>query len=180
MIHSRFIKLMVLMATFTLSLTSVLARAQDRPNIIVILADNLRWYDIGHEEVPIDTPHLDKLITQGTRLTQFYASASICSPTRAALLTGRYPHSVGMPQLANTNNRDGHPPRALDGPDAITIPEALKPHGYTSALIGKWHLGFAPENWPRTHFGDRCSAHLATTLLKKPITTKLQSRPPAI
>ena len=87
------------------AITPALAVAQgktnNRPNIIVILADDLGWYDVGHEEVPIDTPHLDKLATQGTRLTQFYASASICSPTRAALLTGRYPHSVGMPGLAN-------------------------------------------------------------------------------
>lgn len=83
----------------------MLAVAHDKPNIVVILADDLGWFYLGHDEVQIDTPHLDKLMTQGTRLTQFYASASICSPTRAALLTGRYPHSVGMPQLANTNHR---------------------------------------------------------------------------
>jgi len=151
----RLLNYVVLSAALTavLTLANGLARGQDKPNIIVILADDLGWADIGHDEVQIDTPHLDKLITQGTRLTQFYASASICSPTRAALLTGRYPHSVGMPALANTNHRDGHPPRALDH-KAITIPETLKPHGYTSALIGKWHLGFTPENWPRTHGFD--------------------------
>ncbi len=139
--------------SLALSLVAAVAGAPNQPNIVVILVDDLGWFDVGHDELAIDTPHLDKLSTQGTRLTQFYASASICSPTRAALLTGRYPHSVGMPQLANTTSHNGHPPRALDH-DAITIPEALKPHGYTSALIGKWHLGFTPKNWPRTHGFD--------------------------
>ncbi len=144
---------------FVIVLTIVLGRplahadTLDRPNVIVILADDMGWFDIGHDELQIDTPNLDKLIAQGTRLTQFYASASICSPTRAALLTGRYPHSVGMPELANPSVRRGVAPLGLDH-DAITIPEALKPYGYTSALIGKWHLGFAPEHWPRTHGFD--------------------------
>jgi len=142
--------IMILALGLPLSCTSAVAVSPGqsntaRPNILVILADDLGWFDVGHPEVAIDTPHLDKLAAQGTRLTQFYASASICSPTRAALLTGRYPHSVGMPGLANR--------RGLSH-EAITIPEALQPYGYTSALIGKWHLGKKPEDWPRTHGFD--------------------------
>jgi arylsulfatase A-like enzyme len=129
------------------------AAAADRPNILFILADDLGWADLGHDGSKIDTPNLDKLAQQGVKLTRFYASAPMCSPTRAALLTGRYPHSVGMPELSSPEPRGNVPVLALDH-KAITIPEALKPAGYRSYMVGKWHLGFAPENHPRTHGFD--------------------------
>ena len=127
--------------------------AEGPPNIVVILADDLGWADLGHDGSKIDTPHLDRLAKQGVKLTRFYSSAPMCSPTRAALLTGRYPHSVGVPELASPEARGNVPVLALDH-QAVTIPEALKPAGYRSALIGKWHLGFAPKNHPRTHGFD--------------------------
>src|SRR5215212_4309350 len=130
------------------------ALAADRPpNIIVILADDLGWADLGHDGSKIDTPNIDQLAKQGVKLTRYYTSAPMCSPTRAALLTGRYPHSVGMPELASPEARGAVPVLALDH-NAITIPEALKPAGYRSVMVGKWHLGFAPENHPRTHGFD--------------------------
>jgi arylsulfatase A-like enzyme len=129
-------------------------RAADRPpNLIVILADDLGWADLGHDGSKIDTPNLDKLAKDGVKLTRYYASAPMCSPTRAALMTGRYPHSVGVPELASPEARGNVPVLALDH-KAITIPEALKPAGYRSVLVGKWHLGFAPQNHPRTHGFD--------------------------
>lgn len=123
------------------------------PNVVVILADDLGWADLGATGSRIDTPHLDRLGTEGVKLTRFYASAAMCSPTRAALLTGRYPHSVGMPELSTLNRRGTVPPLALDHA-AVTIPEALKPVGYRSVMVGKWHLGAKPADWPRTHGFD--------------------------
>ena len=119
----------------------------------MILADDLGWADLGHDGSQIDTPNLDRLAREGVKLTHYRASAPMCSPTRAALLTGRYPHSVGVPELASPDVRGNVPILALDHA-AITIPEALKPAGYRSSLVGKWHLGHARENWPRTHGFD--------------------------
>lgn len=136
-----------------LLLAPAVAAAARAPNLIVILADDLGSADLGHDGSQIDTPNLDKMAKQGVKLTHFHSSAPMCSPTRAALLTGRYPHSVGVPELASPSARGNVPILALDH-QAITIPEALKPAGYRSTLVGKWHLGHAKENWPRTHGFD--------------------------
>ena len=141
-----------LAGVFTALITS-LAAAERAPNFIVILADDLGWADLGHDGSKIDTPNLDRLAKEGVKLTHYRSSAPMCSPTRAALLTGRYPHSVGVPELASPDVRGNVPILALDHA-AITIPEALKPAGYRSRLVGKWHLGHAKENWPRTHGFD--------------------------
>jgi arylsulfatase len=164
------------------------ARAQAKPNIVVILADDMGWADVGHELSKIDTPNLGRLERQGMKLTQFYAASPVCSPTRAALLTGRYPHSAGMPAIASPEVRGNVPilslshdavtiPQALKpagytsmlvpilslSHDAVTIPQALKPAGYTSMLAGKWHLGHPRENWPRTYGFDEFWGSLAGT-----------------
>jgi arylsulfatase A-like enzyme len=130
-----------------------LAAADWLPHVVMILADDMGWADLGHDGSQIDTPHLDRLAEEGVKLTRFYASAPMCSPTRAALLTGRYPHSVGVPELASQTRRGEVPVLAL-AHDAITIPEALKPAGYRSIVVGKWHLGFGAANLPRTHGFD--------------------------
>jgi arylsulfatase A-like enzyme len=136
-----------------LCLVATVAAADRAPNIVFILADDLGWADLGHDGSKIDTPNIDRLAKEGVKLKRFYASAPMCSPTRAALLTGRYPHSVGVPELASPEARGNVPVLALDH-KATTIPEALKPAGYRSVMVGKWHLGFAPENHPRTHGFD--------------------------
>jgi arylsulfatase A-like enzyme len=146
------LRFLLLCAGLVVSL-SVRAATERPPNIVVILADDLGWADLGQDGSKIDTPNLDRLAQQGVKLTRFYASGPMCSPTRAALLTGRYPHSVGMPELASPQARGNVPVLALDH-QAITIPEALKPAGYRSVMVGKWHLGFAPKNHPRTHGFD--------------------------
>jgi arylsulfatase A-like enzyme len=142
----------VVLALWTVP-AAVLSDQAPRPNIIVILADDLGWADLGQSGSQIDTPNLDRLATQGVTLSRFYASAPMCSPTRAALLTGRYPHSVGMPELASPAVRGAVPVLALDH-GAVTIPEALKPAGYRSLAVGKWHLGFGPTDGPRQHGFD--------------------------
>ena len=131
-------------------------------NVIVILADDLGWADVGMDSVRIETPNLDRLAREGVKLTAFYSSATMCSPARAALLTGRYPHSVGMPDLASPVPRTNVPVLSLDH-DAITVPEALKDHGYRSMLAGKWHLGHHSPNWPRTHGFDQFEGSLIGT-----------------
>lgn len=144
----------VLIFTVVLALLPSPASAADRaPNLIVLLADDLGWADLGHDGSKIDTPNIDRLAKEGVKLTHYRSSAPMCSPTRAALLTGRYPHSVGVPELASPDIRGNVPILAL-AHSAITIPEALKPAGYRSSLVGKWHLGHASKNWPRTHGFD--------------------------
>lgn len=145
--------LLILAALYPALFLTLASAAERAPNLIVILADDLGWADLGHDGSQIDTPNLDRLAKEGVKLTHYRSSAPMCSPTRAALLTGRYPHSVGVPELASPDARGNVPILALDHA-AITIPEALKPAGYRSSLVGKWHIGHAKENWPRTHGFD--------------------------
>ncbi len=108
--------------------------AQERPNIIVIIADDMGWKDIGYNGSEIQTPHLDKLAVKGVRLERFYAQSS-CSPTRASLLTGQSALRTGV-RSAILQTSDASLPLNLK-----TLPEYLREAGYTTALIGKWHLG---------------------------------------
>ncbi len=153
------------------------------PNIIVILADDLGWGDIGVQgSRAIETPNIDELAQAGARLTDFYSSAPICSPSRAGLLTGRYPLrtgfanvlgaaddtfirkammnlSVGFSKLGLSDMAGGVPSIKGLPVSEITIPEALKEKGYSTLGIGKWHLGdfthfpeFHPSNQGFDHF----------------------------
>ena len=145
--------LVLFVGVLSILVSAARAAGEARPNIIVILADDMGWADLGQDGSKIDTPNLDRLAKQGVKLTRFYASAAMCSPTRAALLTGRYPHSVGMPELASQSARGKVPVLALSHA-AVTIPEALQPAGYRSVAVGKWHLGFGANDGPRHHGFD--------------------------
>jgi len=113
--------------------------AADKPNIVIIFADDLGYGDLGCYGSPtIRTPHLDRMAAEGLRFTDFYSAAEVCTPSRAALLTGRYPIRSGMcgdRRVLFANSAGGLPSAE------VTIAEALKPHGYATAHIGKWHLG---------------------------------------
>src|SRR5690242_5627980 len=115
------------------------------PNVIIILADDLGCHDLGcWGAADLKTPNIDGLATSGARFTNWYAAAPVCAPSRAALLTGRYPIRAGVPD-------NGQALRQSEK----TIASLLKPAGYATALVGKWHLGSTPETVPNAHGFDR-------------------------
>ncbi|GIR57018.1 MAG: arylsulfatase [Candidatus Neomarinimicrobiota bacterium] len=122
------------------------------PNFIIIFADDLGYGDLGSYGHPtIKTPNLDKMASEGVRFTQFYVGSSICTPSRAALLTGKLPVRTGM-----YGNRSVLFPDNAGGldPKEITIASALKEYDYKTACIGKWHLGHLQEYMPTNHGFD--------------------------
>jgi arylsulfatase A-like enzyme len=147
-------KISTILLSIVFCLSSAWAQQGKKPNFILILADDMGWVDLGADGSRIETSNLDKMAREGMKFTHFYAQAALCSPTRAALLSGRYQHTVGVPELCNPDIRSRLPKLHLDL-DAIVIPEALKPQGYQSMLAGKWHLGYEPEYWPRQHGFDK-------------------------
>ncbi len=121
-------------------------RIPSPPNILCILVDDLGFGDLSCQgATDLRTPHIDRLAREGMKLTRFYASCTVCSPSRASLLTGRYPDMVGVPGVIRQfkDNSWGY----LD-PAAVLIPELLKQRAYHTAIIGKWHLGFEAPNTP--------------------------------
>jgi arylsulfatase A-like enzyme len=130
------------------------AGAATPPNFVIILADDLGYGDLGCYGHPsISTPNLDRMAAEGMRLTDFYVAACVCTPSRAALLTGRLPIRSGMSgdlqhRVQNKNSPGGLPP------EEITIARALKGRNYATACIGKWHLGHQPQHLPLSHGFD--------------------------
>jgi arylsulfatase A-like enzyme len=120
------------------------AHAQSKPNIVYIVADDLGWKDVGYHGSDIRTPNIDKLAAGGARLEQFYAQP-MCTPTRAALMTGRYPLRYGLQTAVILSAH-----KYGLATDEFLLPQALKDAGYYTAIIGKWHLGHADAKyWPR-------------------------------
>lgn len=137
---------------------SALAQAADRPNIIVILSDDMGYSDIGCYGGEISTPVLDGLADNGLRFTQFYNTARCC-PTRASLLTGLYPHQAGIGHMMSDSGHDGY--RGELNRNCLTLAEVLKTAGYGTYMSGKWHVttDVRPDgqklNWPRQRGFDR-------------------------
>lgn len=119
-----------------------------RPNIVLIMADDMGYSDIGCYGSEIATPHLDRLAAEGLRFTQFYNNARCC-PTRAALLTGLYPHQAGMGGMVSMGDRAGPSPyQGFLSDRCVTLAEVLRTAGYCTYMSGKWHVGEKRPNWP--------------------------------
>ena len=137
--------LLALLTAFSLGLS-----AAGKPNVVIILADDLGYGDLGCYGHPtIKTPHLDQMAAEGLRFTQFYSAAEVCTPSRAALMTGRYPVRSGMAhnqfRVLRAISTGGLPA------SEITLAQALKDAGYATGIIGKWHLGVWANNQPQHH-----------------------------
>lgn len=130
-------------------------RAEGQPNIIVIMADDLGYGDTSVYDGWVKTPHLEKMAAEGLTFTDFHTNSSVCSPTRAGFLTGRYQQRVGIVDVVA---------RHLDtpglSPTELTVPRLLKQVGYRTALFGKWHLGMEPEFNPTHHGFDEFRGYL--------------------
>lgn len=125
-----------------------------KPNIIVLLADDLGYGDLSSYGHPsIRTPQLDRLANEGQRWTDFYVAAPVCSPSRGALITGKYPTRSGLYGRKNIVAWPGSNTQIPD--DEITLPEVMKRAGYETAMFGKWHLGDRPPALPTRHGFDR-------------------------
>lgn len=118
-------------------------QAQDRPNIIVILADDMGYSDLGCYGGEIQTPNIDALAREGVRFTGL-RNTSRCTPSRASLLTGRYSHAVGVGAMSKDEKLPGY--RGQLSPDALTMAEILKPHGYATGIVGKWHQTYTGKS----------------------------------
>jgi arylsulfatase A len=126
----------------TLMLLSFLGRAiaAERPNVVILLSDDLGVRDIGCYDGPVKTPTLDKLAASGSRFRQFYSGAAVCSPSRATLLTGRHHIRTGVYSWIYNETQKSH---LLER--EVTLPELLKKEGYATAHFGKWHLGLPTQ-----------------------------------
>jgi arylsulfatase len=137
-------KLAVVILLFCCNTLNVVA--QDKPNVLIIFADDLGYGDLScYGAQDVNTTHIDKLASEGLRFTDFQVPASVCSPSRASLLTGRYPMRCGYPVAQNNSAK--HENYGLH-PDEITLAELLLKNGYTTMCIGKWHLGFMAGSQP--------------------------------
>ncbi len=141
-----------------LLICSSLTQAASKPNVIVILVDDLGYGDLSsYGATDLKSPHIDRLIASGMRFSDFYANCPVCSPTRAALLSGKYQDRVGVPGVIRTHSDNNW---GYLSPDATLLPVALKPAGYHTAIVGKWHLGLEEENRPNQRGFDHFHGYL--------------------
>lgn len=139
---------LVLCTLLSCSLANKKENAASKPNVILILADDMGYSDLSCYGSEINTPNIDKLAESGIRFTQFY-NAARCCPTRASLLTGLYPHQAGMGEMVNKPGKE--PEGAYQGylsKHSMTIAEVLKQEGYYTVSSGKWHVGEERPHWP--------------------------------
>jgi N-sulfoglucosamine sulfohydrolase len=120
-----------------------LVRAGEKPNIVLFVADDLGWNDLGcYGNADVKTPNIDRLAAEGVRFTNAFVTASSCSPSRACIITGQYPHTNGVTGLTHVRKR------LMLSPFATTLPDILSENGYNTAFEGKWHVApYYPTSW---------------------------------
>ncbi|MBM3851898.1 MAG: N-acetylgalactosamine-6-sulfate sulfatase [Verrucomicrobia bacterium] len=150
----------ILLLTFLAPLAGAAAPGPLRPNFVVILADDMGYGDTSVNGGSIKTPQLERLAAQGRRFTDFHSSGNVCSPTRAGLLTGRYQQRAGIDGVVYATPNH---PAYFSGlqPIEATLPELLKSAGYSTALFGKWHLGYFPRYNPLHHGFDEFRGYVS-------------------
>ena len=147
-------------ALLILTCFSPLVLAQSKPNIVLIVSDDLGYNDLSsYGSKEIKTPNIDSIARDGIKLMQAYANGSVCTPTRAALMTGRYQQRYGFDWVIT--NRDQEKGLSAKEP---SLPRMLKNNGYVTGAFGKWHLGFKPEYSPNAHGFDEFFGFLASDL----------------
>ena len=136
----------------------------ERPNIIIIFCDDLGYGDIGCYGSEVNrTPVIDQLAKEGIQFTDFYVTSPVCSPSRSSLMTGCYPKRVGLDSGDDYGVLLPGDPIGLN-PDEVTVADVLKESGYSTKMIGKWHLGNRREYWPTRHgFESFTGCHIPTT-----------------
>lgn len=154
----------IMIYVFAIAVLSATCQASEHtapPNVILVLTDDLGYSDIGcYGAAKVKTPHIDRIAAEGFRFTDFHTAASICSPSRAAFLTGAYPQRAGLYMGINPN-RKAHWFLGLD-PSEITLAEQFKKQAYKTFMVGKWHLGTEPEFHPMvqgfdSYYGMPCN-----------------------
>jgi arylsulfatase A-like enzyme len=154
-VNAVFASLLVVIAALPVAAATKTKSAASRPNVIVILADDLGYGDTSVYDGWVETPHLERMAAAGLTFTDFHTNSSVCSPTRAGFLTGRYQQRVGIVDVVA---------RHLDtpglDPSELTIPRLMKQGGYRTALFGKWHLGMEQKFNPIHHGFDEFRGYL--------------------
>ena len=118
------------------------------PNIVFIMVDDLSWSDVSYNgSSTYETPNVDRLALEGVVFTDFYTAGPVCSPSRASILTGKYPARMGITTYLLEPKRDAEFVTPHLPAQEFTIAEALKEQGYATGYFGKWHLGYSKEHW---------------------------------
>ena len=147
---SLFSLLRILVLLFPVSVYAQVNETQRRPNVILIYSDDQGWADLGVYGSPdLYTPNLDQLARKGVRFNQFYSASPVCSPSRAAVLTGRFPQRAGLPGNASSHLGEAGMPG-----HQYTLAEMFKDAGYRTGHVGKWHVGYDEETTPRAQGFD--------------------------
>jgi arylsulfatase A len=139
---------------------SAVGKFSRKPNLIIILADDMGYGDSSVYDGWIKTPHLEKMAAAGLKFTDFHSSGVVCSPTRAGLMTGRYQQRAGIPGVINADPKLAVHYTGLQ-PTEVTFPKLLKKVGYMSGIFGKWHLGYAKNFNPLHHGFDRFRGYVS-------------------
>ena len=131
-----------------------------KPNFIIVMADDMGYGDSSAYDGWIKTPHMEALAAQGIRFTDFHSSGNVCSPTRAGLMTGRYQQRAGLAHVVTADPKLRNYHTGLQTSE-VTFPKLLKKVGYTSAIIGKWHLGYSKRYNPLHHGFDKFRGYVS-------------------